>query len=259
MDALKRLNNAVQDTTDNLVRDSQKAANGIANSLAGNGPTAPDVGDNKITGTVPADPARDAANIFDQMNTTLGNMIPQIGQVKPSPLYYLEKRILTSMYSQPADAPANNFSSAPSFGVPPIPRLPPGTRLPRIGTLLDQNLTIGQRLTNFWGEIREFAIRIFYFFLISTSWIMTFADFFTTLATRIFFLPLAFGVRLYERRIRAVVPWLPSIVGMTNALFPMGPPRIPTISGTLGSILKAGQGPLPDLPLPPDLLKDNTA
>ncbi|KAA1467707.1 hypothetical protein DENSPDRAFT_877532 [Dentipellis sp. KUC8613] len=244
MDAFKKLNDVVQDTTKNLVRDSQQAANGIANATIGNPPfggashppSVSDVSDHKTSNSVPADPVQVANNVFDQINATLGNVTPQLGRS--------------------ADALANNFSSAPPFGAPPIPRLPSDTRIPRISTLFNTSLPIRRRFEDFWNEIREFVIRIFYS-LLPISWGMTFANFLISLGTRLFFLPFIFGVRIYESRIRLVAPWLPSFVGIANALFPMGLPRIPSIGDVLNGIVQAGQKPLPNLPLPPDLFKDN--
>ncbi|TFY83533.1 hypothetical protein EWM64_g484 [Hericium alpestre] len=147
------------------------------------------------------------------------------------------------------------MSGTPPFGVPPIPRLPPGTQLPRLSTLMASGVPVIDRLRNFWNEVSEFGMRIFYFFFLPISWFFTFFDTFFAIGRLIFFSPLSLFINIWETRFRAYIPWLPSPIGMLNALFPQGLPNFPSFGDLANNIYAKTQPPIPNLPIPDDFFK----
>ncbi|KAI0267674.1 hypothetical protein BC834DRAFT_968610 [Gloeopeniophorella convolvens] len=108
------------------------------------------------------------------------------------------------------------------------------------------------RLTAFRDEISLFFEHLKYVILVPFSWFLTMQHFIRVIIWRFLTLPWRIAINFYERRVRAALPWLPSIWGMLIALFPNGI-QLPTFTSITAGPYK-GAGPIGKNPtLPVDL------
>jgi len=107
-------------------------------------------------------------------------------------------------------------------GAPPLPALPVDIQLPQASVLLDTDKPFIERLKIIFAQFRAFFSSIKAIFLLPIGWFFTFAHSALHLLKVIWLLPLTIFINIYERRIRAWFPKLPSIWLIMNLLFPSG-------------------------------------
>lgn len=109
----------------------------------------------------------------------------------------------------------------------------------------DQGLVA--RLEHFRDEFKPFLEHLKFAILIPLSWTLTLWRFVIIIIWRIWTLPLRLFLTFYERQVRRAFPWLPSIYGTLNSLFPGGI-KLPSLTNLTAGPYK-GAGPTgPELP-----------
>ncbi|VDB92321.1 unnamed protein product [Peniophora sp. CBMAI 1063] len=107
-------------------------------------------------------------------------------------------------------------------GAPPLPALPADIPVPNPVTLLDTEKPFKERVKIVLREFREMFSSIAYIFWVPLSWFLTFAHSSVALFKTMMLLPLTIVINIYERRVRARFPGLPSVWLTLNLLFPNG-------------------------------------
>jgi len=103
------------------------------------------------------------------------------------------------------------------------------------------------RKNTFVDDVKTFLEHFKHVVILPLSWWLTIWQFVFFLTWTLMTLPLRFAIGFYEREVRRQYPWLPSIYGTMNKLFPKGI-NLPSITALTAGPYK-GEGPTgPDLP-----------